>query len=154
MAYFTLFLGIGTKLASNAEWYTLCILLCKIACWGGPQSPRQLLSGAGCAFLWNAFPGRSPIGCQWKDPGAFYQPSIRKKLSAVLCAEPLFLSPFLFHHTQVAGQHWPLPSANHAFPAGCRSIQDRAFSFPTEVKHRETVINGKTCIAPESDALT
>ena len=70
-----------------------------------PNPPKQLLGGAGCAFRWNAFPGRSPIGCQIKDLGAFLRATIGKKLSVARCSEPLFLSPAPFHHTQAAGQH-------------------------------------------------
>lgn len=112
-------------------------LLCKIACWGGPQSPKTAPWRSWLRVPLERFSGQKPDRLPDKKPDAFLRATIGKKVSVVLCAEPLFLSPAPFHHTQADGKHWPLPSANPAFPAGCRSIQDRAFSFPTEVKHTQ-----------------
>lgn len=44
-----------TKLASKAEWYTLCRFALQNRLLGeAPNPPEQLRVGAGCAFPWNA----------------------------------------------------------------------------------------------------
>ena len=110
-------------------------LLCKIACWGGPQSPKTAPWRSWLRVPLERFSGQKPDRLPEKKPGAFLWATIGKKVSVVLCAEPLFLSPNLFHHTQAAGQHWPLPSANRAFPGECRSIQGRVFSSRSTDRH-------------------
>ena len=44
-----------TKLASKAEWYTLCRFAPQNRLLGeAPNPPEQIRTGAGCAFPWNA----------------------------------------------------------------------------------------------------
>lgn len=78
-----------TKLASNAEWYTLCILLCKIACWGVPQSPKTAPWRSWLRVPLERFSGQKPDRLLVKRPRCF-SPGNHRKSSALFFALSLF----------------------------------------------------------------